>query len=1206
MTDPDPDDAPTRFGGDKPSKPPPAGSEDRTLPALPATDRQKGAKAGKPDEATRFGGKAPPPAGGEDRTLPAMDRQKGARAGKPPAPAPAPAPPPPPPAAMADPLIGKQVGGCRIDKLLGRGAMGAVYKARQTKLDRDVAVKVIRPEMMTDQRMLKRFEVEARTVGKFNSANVVMVHDVGFEHGVHYLVMEFVQGQNLRDHVRLLAGGRLPVGEALPLLRQSIKGLEEAQRLSVIHRDIKPDNLMITDRGVLKIADFGIAKPLQEDFSMTLTSELVGTPLYMSPEQCQGEAELDFRSDMYSLGATFYYLLTGEPPIRASSVYELIQTKTKLAHLCLWKALPGLDENNPLSRVIERMTSLDRDDRYDSYEALLNDLVLVEQGQTITTPAPGAGRRGKAAPSRSKWLAIGAIVLLLAGGGIWYATHQPKGSVILGSPEEKLSFLRSQLTKAPNKDLHAEIARLEVPEALADNKQTLLRECDSGIALADALQAIPKPKELALPFEDLRVHFAAVDKAVKDHPVTGAEVTSWSESAVRAARNEALLAPKARETLALAWATWTQQRGKAASMQARAALGPALSTIEAARANLFVLLPTGEVGLKPTQEEIDEARRDLTKSNDVVVPVDVTKELQEVRDSLEKAGPTDDLKTKLEKLTPEGAQRAERDQLINTVSDALRAKSEATIYKNQNRPDKPQLPFEDLAKYWTGLDESLRRARAPDGKLPPWADALRTEMRGEAELRDKTVSAMAVAWRECQHASAADAGQKLTALRAAKVSAKELFGEQIVGPLDLAVPDKDLDAAASNLARIGMKTQWLADANKLSKQIAGFGSLSDWNTSAAGVADALTALRNGAAALGDDADVAREQKRLGDTTDRWGVAQKRMTDVDKKLGGGDLKAATPLAQAGAAGAEGRAEFQLAVDVVTACERAFGGLEKSLAVEAAQTEFATAREKLRNAPCLAATEKRLASWLDALGKLADASRGMVAIPSGKTKGGNRVDAFFLAATECSRSEFAAFVNDVRAEVQKIAGSDKEKFEAVSWRFGGAGMTSDRLRDLLQRELHNDKLPIDSVSWHTAAACAAWTHRELPTADEWTLAAFGDGGAYEYPWGNGWSNEGSKRNPSNNTAADVDVGGLSWRSSGNLQIHHLAGNVAEWLAADANAREAQLAGGRYNDTDANAKARAGGAFETNPKDDGRRGMGFRTVLRVRSFPGLDWPK
>ncbi|MGK0301672.1 MAG: tRNA A-37 threonylcarbamoyl transferase component Bud32, partial [Planctomycetota bacterium] len=157
-------------------------------------------------------------------------------------------------------LMGKTIGGCRIDKLLGRGAMGAVYKARQLKLDRDVAVKVIRPEMMTDPRMLKRFQIEARTVGKFNSANVVMVHDVGFELGVHYLVMEFVEGKNLREHVKLLAGGRRPAGEALSLIRQSCKGLEEARRLKVVHRDIKPDNLMLTTQNVLKIADFGIAK----------------------------------------------------------------------------------------------------------------------------------------------------------------------------------------------------------------------------------------------------------------------------------------------------------------------------------------------------------------------------------------------------------------------------------------------------------------------------------------------------------------------------------------------------------------------------------------------------------------------------------------------------------------------------------------------------------------------------------------------------------------------------------------------------------------------------------------------------------------------------------------------------------------------------------------------------------------------------------
>ncbi|MCR9246357.1 MAG: bifunctional serine/threonine-protein kinase/formylglycine-generating enzyme family protein [bacterium] len=378
-----------------------------------------------------------------------------------------PADAPPPPAKPSDPLIGVELGGCRIDSLLGRGAMGAVYRATQIRLNRQVAVKVMRPELLTDSRMLERFESEARVVAQFQSPHVVMVHDVGFEHGVHFLVMELVRGKNLRDYTRLLAGGRLPVAEAIPLLRQACKGLEEAQRQGIIHRDIKPDNLMLTDRGELKIADFGIAKPENDDLGLTMTQELIGTPLYMSPEQCQGSRDIDFRSDMYSLGATFYYLLTGEPPVRASSVYELIQTKTRLENLCLWKALPELDEHHPLSRVVARMTALSRDDRYVDYDDLATDLVLVQQGRTMEIKAPPkrrtaapTGRKGagkpparKSAAGRAKvggdraggvaasadagggvgggrsWLIVVAVLVLLGGGGAgywWWQNQQPK------------------------------------------------------------------------------------------------------------------------------------------------------------------------------------------------------------------------------------------------------------------------------------------------------------------------------------------------------------------------------------------------------------------------------------------------------------------------------------------------------------------------------------------------------------------------------------------------------------------------------------------------------------------------------------------------------------------------------------------------------------------------------------------------------------
>ena len=482
--------------------------EDPTLPSAKASGAGDG-DAG--EERTVPSGKKAPPPPADERTAPALEAKQFASGNDP------------------GQLLGKVLGGCRIDKMLGRGAMGAVYKARQLKLDRDVAVKVIRPEMMTDPRMLKRFEVEARTVGKFNSAHVVMVHDVGFELGVHFLVMEFVQGKNLREHVKLLAGGRLQAGDALPLIRQAVKGLDEARRLGVVHRDIKPDNLMLTDQGVLKIADFGIAKPIQDDFHMTMTSELIGTPLYMSPEQCQGGADVDFRSDMYSLGATFFYLLTGEPPIRASSVYELIQTKTKLENLCLWKQLPELDENHPLSRLIERMTANDREDRYGSYDELLNDLVLVEAGETLHTPPKRIKKAAAAKPVAAKGgrgllMALGAVVVLGAAvGGYFSFVHRPEtpepgprpesgGAPVGGSgvgatadvaaTRAALARFRTRLeNNGPGGTLRDEVRDLAVPAELATDRDRLLADVEAGLAVEARPADVERPAGLVLRVE---------------------------------------------------------------------------------------------------------------------------------------------------------------------------------------------------------------------------------------------------------------------------------------------------------------------------------------------------------------------------------------------------------------------------------------------------------------------------------------------------------------------------------------------------------------------------------------------------------------------------------------------------------------------------------------------------------------------------------
>lgn len=1198
----DPDDQPTRAGGNPPERPDDR-DEQNTVPSLDSKD------AGKKDDRPA-GGDKPGTGGNPPTSTKPWGRASGdAAAGKPPSEPAKPAAAPRPAAVPNDPLLGRELGGCRLDKLLGRGAMGAVYKARQLKLDRDVAIKIIRPEMMTDQRMLKRFEVEARVVGKFNSANVVMVHDVGFQLGVHFLVMEFVEGKNLRDHVKLLAGGRLPAGEALPLLRQAIRGLEEAQRLQVVHRDIKPDNLMLTDRGILKIADFGIAKPLQEDFSMTLTSELVGTPLYMSPEQCQGEANLDFRSDMYSLGATFYYLLTGEPPIRASSVYELIQTKTKMANLCLWKALPGLDENNPLSRVIERMTALSRDDRYPSYEALLNDLVLVEQGATITLPKTGAGRARVGATGGSKkglWLAVAAVVAAGGGFGAWKAFGGEPAVVVVpvADAAARLVQLRAQCKESgPTATMQKELKAMPA----SGERDQLLADVDESLRIKGKLDAIVLPKELALPLTDVRAHLTAVEAAATSSRANGREVRVWLARWREVARAENQLAAMATKALTVAFARWQDDRSKfAGDQQQLAALTERLAAIEAARRELLDALPAVRDSLAQDLpgERLDAARQGLTEPGKTAM-VDASEALAAIATELQQKGPEAALEQRLRELQPTQAdQVARRDELLNAYQKAQTQRTLVLQAKTANAGREVQPPFDDVRQYFDQVDAGLAPLRQ-DGKLPTWAEALRTEARDEARLGNAVTNACAAAFARWQQKTA-DAPTPAQ-LRAMQKQASELF-PAAAAAIAAAIPATAL-AADEARAQRGMALQaWQTDAAKAEAMLDGVKKLPEWRANAARGGEQFAALEQAAAAFASEPQVATVLQRLRERGDRWRAADTALVAMAKDFGAGSLSKVEASLQVGLPGSEGAVELEALGVAARACREAFDGLGSRLDTAAAKSAFGKARTAVQGVVAvLPDVDARLRKWSEGLDALQRAAAGMVPIAAGGLRNPPAsVDAFFVAATECSRAEFVAFQTELRAAVAGKA-TPAERLAAVEARLAGLGLTAERLQQVLDFEPSRggDRTPVHRVTWYAAAACAAWSGRVLPTHAEWALAAFGDNNANEFPWGAGWASSSDKRNISDDVV-EVDAGGNSWRVANGTKLHHLAGNVAEWLAADVAAPQANLAGGRFSDREANAKEQARGGLISAAKDDGQKGFGFRTVLRPRQFAPLQWPQ
>jgi predicted Ser/Thr protein kinase len=208
---------------------------------------------------------------------------------------------------------GSTFGRYEILEAVGRGGMGVVYRARQTGLDREVALKVVSPRLAADPGFVARFQREARTLARLSHANIVAVHDFGVEAGTPFLVMEFVEGVSLR---RLLAERRLPPEEALGIVPQLCDALEYAHAEGVVHRDIKPENILIDRRGRVKIADFGLAVMLGvEPARLTRTDAVLGTPHYMAPEQIENPRGVDHRADIYSMGVVFYEMLTGELPL---------------------------------------------------------------------------------------------------------------------------------------------------------------------------------------------------------------------------------------------------------------------------------------------------------------------------------------------------------------------------------------------------------------------------------------------------------------------------------------------------------------------------------------------------------------------------------------------------------------------------------------------------------------------------------------------------------------------------------------------------------------------------------------------------------------------------------------------------------------------------------------------------------------------------
>ena len=390
----------------------------------------------------------------------------------------------------------------QIVKLLGEGGMGAVYRAHDRELEREVAIKIIRPDLARNAQVLQRFKQELILARQVTHRNIIRIFDLGSAEGLRFITMEFIEGE---DVAQILARrGKLPVQEAIGIITQVARGLEAAHAEGVVHRDLKPQNVMVDSQGKCCVMDFGIARSM-DTASMTRTGALLGTPTYMSPEQAQG-LKVDARSDLYTLGIIFYELLTGKPPFEADNPMATLLRRIKESPQPPVELEPAIPEG--LNHVVMKMLSTTPEDRYQSAGELLLALDAFGGRRGGRATETGLAPVQKAIPLK---YVVAALVFLVALGA-WLYRSKLTAPPTAAAPEKVVKVLVSDFQNATGDAVFD--GTLEPTFALAMEGARFISSFSRGDARTAAAQLQPGFKQLDESLAELVAKKEGIDVVV--------------------------------------------------------------------------------------------------------------------------------------------------------------------------------------------------------------------------------------------------------------------------------------------------------------------------------------------------------------------------------------------------------------------------------------------------------------------------------------------------------------------------------------------------------------------------------------------------------------------------------------------------------------------------------------------------------------------